>query len=222
MKGRNWMWMSAVGLLVALTLAHSQNPVPVINQPLIPDTVAPGPAGFRLTVNGTGFVSGAVVHWNGSPRATTFVSQSRLTANILSFDVASSHTASVTVLNPGPGGGTSNTVFFPVTLPVNLLFAGSAFPTAAGPASAIVLSGAEDRTRLPPQRDLEAQPQRAEMVYRRVCDVVVFPGDDFELHVPLNERGKPDQKHVYITGQVHFRIKNGKCGTIQVKTEDKR
>jgi len=34
------------------------NPVPLINQPLVPDAVAPGGAGFTLTVNGTGFVSG--------------------------------------------------------------------------------------------------------------------------------------------------------------------
>jgi hypothetical protein len=44
----------------------AQNPVPLINQPLVPDAVAPGGAEFTLTVNGTGFVSGSVVNWNGS------------------------------------------------------------------------------------------------------------------------------------------------------------
>jgi len=45
------------------------NPVPLISQPLVPDAMAPGGAGLTLTVNGTGFVSGSVVNWNGSARA---------------------------------------------------------------------------------------------------------------------------------------------------------
>ena len=56
------------------------NPVPLINQPLVPDAAKPGGAAFTLTVNGTGFVSGAVVKWNGSARTTTFVSNSQLKA----------------------------------------------------------------------------------------------------------------------------------------------
>src|SRR5439155_12092815 len=74
-------------------------------------------AGFALTVNGTGFVSGAVVKWNGSPRTTTFVSGSRLTAPILATDIAKAGTASVTVVNPTPGGGTSNPAFLLITTP---------------------------------------------------------------------------------------------------------
>jgi len=93
----------------------SANPVPLISQPLVPDATAPGGAGFTLTVNGTGFVSGSVVNWNDSARATTFVSNSQLTANILASDIATASTASVTVVNPGPGGGSSNVVFFPIT-----------------------------------------------------------------------------------------------------------
>ena len=39
--------------------------------------VAGGPA-FTLTVNGTGFVNGATVRWNGQARTTTFVSSTQL------------------------------------------------------------------------------------------------------------------------------------------------
>ena len=42
----------------------AENPVPLVNQPLVPGAVKPGGAGFTLTVTGTGFVSGATVHWN--------------------------------------------------------------------------------------------------------------------------------------------------------------
>src|SRR6266481_6154498 len=98
--------LCSIGLLLALAglsksvtgtiaTAGAVNPVPLINQPLIPDAVAPGGAGFTLTVNGTGFVSGSVVNWNGSGRATTFVNGSQLTASILASDIASASTASV-------------------------------------------------------------------------------------------------------------------------------
>jgi hypothetical protein len=43
-------------------IAPAQNPVPLINQPPVADTVAPGGRGLALTVNGTGFVSGSVVN----------------------------------------------------------------------------------------------------------------------------------------------------------------
>jgi hypothetical protein len=59
------------------------------------------PSGFTLTVNGANFVNGSVVDWNGSPRATTFVSSTQLTAVIPASDIASAGTASVTVANSG-------------------------------------------------------------------------------------------------------------------------
>src|SRR5437016_4184159 len=86
----------------------AQSPVPLVNQPLVPAAAAPGGPGFTLTVNGTGFVSGSVVNWNASPRPTTFISGSQLTASIATADIATAGTASVTVVNPTPGGGTSN------------------------------------------------------------------------------------------------------------------
>ena len=67
-------------LSVATGIALAQNPAPLISQPLVPDAIRPGSAGFTLTANGTGFVSGAVVKWNGNTRTTTIVSKSRVTA----------------------------------------------------------------------------------------------------------------------------------------------
>jgi hypothetical protein len=109
-----------LALLISTGIALAQSPVPQVNQPLIPDTIAPGSAGFELTLNGTGFVSGSVVNWNGSPRTTTFVSSSQLTASILTSDVAKHGSGWVTVLNPSPGGGVSNAISFEVTRPIPL------------------------------------------------------------------------------------------------------
>jgi hypothetical protein len=82
------------------------NPVPAISS-LSPTSIAAGSSAFTLTVNGSNFVSGSLVQWNGSGRPTTYVSSTQLAATITANDVASTGTAQVTVFNPPPGGGTS-------------------------------------------------------------------------------------------------------------------
>jgi hypothetical protein len=101
-------------MVSAMALAQS-NPVPLINNPLVPDAVAPGGPSFTLTVNGTGFVSGSVINWNGSPLATTFVGGSQLTAIVPAANIASIGTASVAVDTPGVA--TSNVEFFDLRRP---------------------------------------------------------------------------------------------------------
>jgi len=103
----------ATGLATPVLTTAASNPVPFLN-PLQPDAAAPGGPAFTLTVTGTGFLNGSTVNWNGSPRTTTFVSSSKLTAAILASDIASTGTATVTVASPGPGGGISNSQFFQV------------------------------------------------------------------------------------------------------------
>ena len=114
------IWGSWFGIILGLLIVFSpsvraQNPVPLINQPLVPTTAAPGGPSFTLVVNGTGFVSGSVVNWNGSARVTTFVSGSQLKAAITAADIALAATASVTVSSPAPGGAVSNVEFFQIT-----------------------------------------------------------------------------------------------------------
>lgn len=113
-------------LLVAATAAFAQNhPVPFVNVPLSPSIATPGGSGFTLTVHGAGFVSGATVNWNGHPLATTFVNVDELTATVPANDIAVATSVEITVTNPTPGGGTSNVVYFLVSLPANLQFATS-------------------------------------------------------------------------------------------------
>lgn len=82
------------------------NPVPTLAS-LSPTTATAGESGLILTVTGSGFVAGSEVRWNGAARATTFVSGSILEAAIPATDLAAEGTATVTVFNPAPGGGTS-------------------------------------------------------------------------------------------------------------------
>lgn len=106
--------IAAMTVWLSASLAQASNPLPHINAPLVPGQKSPGSATFTLTVNGTGFVSGATVNWNGNARTTTFVSSSQVTASITAADVATASTAVVTVSNPAPGGGLSNPAFFQV------------------------------------------------------------------------------------------------------------
>ncbi|MEK7832797.1 MAG: PKD domain-containing protein, partial [Acidobacteriota bacterium] len=99
----------------ALTFTVSPpNPVPVIAS-LLPNTAIEGSAAFTLTVNGSGFVASSAVRWDGQPRATEFVSATQLRAQIQASDLVGTGQASVTVVSPAPGGGTSNVTPFNIT-----------------------------------------------------------------------------------------------------------
>ena len=111
---RHAIILGVVLLALASTLSYAQAPVPFINLPLVPDAVAPGGEQFTLTVNGTGFASNSVVNLNGGTLATQFVSSSTLTAIVPAAKIAKASTGWVSVVNPAPGGGTSNTAFFTV------------------------------------------------------------------------------------------------------------
>jgi len=109
------LFVSLLGTIAIGTAALAQhNPVPFVNQPLSPTSVAPGHAAFTLTVNGTGFASDAVVNWNGSARTTTFISSSQLQVAITAADVAYATTALITVANPSATDGASNALYFMV------------------------------------------------------------------------------------------------------------
>lgn len=82
---------------------------------LTPSTQTQGNDGFTLTVNGSGFAAASLVRLNGANRATTYVTPTQLTAGIPASDLALAQTAQITVFNPSPGGGSSNTFSFPVT-----------------------------------------------------------------------------------------------------------
>ena len=83
------------------------NPTPTLTG-LNPNSTPVGGSQFTLTITGTNFINGSTVHWNNSPRVTTYVSPTQLTATIPASDIANAGTANITVLNPSPGGGASN------------------------------------------------------------------------------------------------------------------
>ncbi len=117
------------------------NPKPTITS-ISPNSANAGGAGFTLTVNGTNFLDSSVVNWNGSPRATTFVSATQITATINAADIAKGGTFKVTVTNPAPGGGTSAASNLVVDNPVPTLTSISpSSATHGGPAFTLTATG---------------------------------------------------------------------------------
>ena len=90
------------------------NPVPAITS-MDPASGMVGGAGFTLTVNGSNFVEGAAVNWNGKAMATTRVSSKKLTATINAADIPTAGIYPVTVTNPSPCSAASNPVDFTVS-----------------------------------------------------------------------------------------------------------
>ena len=123
-----------------MQLTSSSNVGPTLSS-LSPNSASAGGPAFTLTVNGSNFVSGSVVRWNGAARSTTFVSATQLTAAIPVSDIVTAGSAQVTVINPA-GGGTSNALTFtinalsvsPTTIPaggtITATWSGLATPTA--------------------------------------------------------------------------------------------
>ncbi|HYM60865.1 MAG TPA: hypothetical protein VEZ11_08230 [Thermoanaerobaculia bacterium] len=83
-----------------VTLTVTANATPAITT-LDPSTVNAGSQPFTLSVLGTNFASGAAVKINGATRSTTFVSSTKLTAGVVTSDLASPGSLAVTVTNPG-------------------------------------------------------------------------------------------------------------------------
>jgi hypothetical protein len=110
--------LSGIGSFSRWTVSDTSNrignyPVPVIAN-ISPASKNAGDPGFTLTVNGSEFYNGkSVVRFNGSARATTFISPTQITAAIPAGDLLVAGAFPVTVFNGG-GGGASNAQNFTV------------------------------------------------------------------------------------------------------------
>lgn len=107
------------------------NPVPVLSS-IAPDSVAYQGAEFTMQVNGSNFVPGATVLRSGTLRPTAYMGPTQLLVTVPATDRTQIGPSPITVVNPGPLGGTSS----PKTLRVFL-----AKPIIAGRAPVIIAAG---------------------------------------------------------------------------------
>lgn len=117
------------------------NPIPTINS-ISPSSATVGSISFTMTVNGTGFISTSVVRFDGNGSNTTFISDTQLTADIISNRLTATGDFPITVFNHPPDGGISNAKIFTVTSiplppppsaggqPTEIKFSGQAYPGA--------------------------------------------------------------------------------------------
>jgi predicted outer membrane repeat protein len=92
-----------------------ENPRPTITEispTQVSSVLGTLPDSFTLHVYGHNFINESQINWNGSPRSTTFISSEHLTMVVTSGDAAINGIADITVVNPEPGGGTSNGAAF--------------------------------------------------------------------------------------------------------------
>ncbi len=98
---------------VEFAINSTSNPAPAILA-LNPSSVNAGNSDLILTINGSNFISGSVIEWNGTPLVTNYLSEGQLEADVPAANFANSTIASVAVTNPPPGGGTSASFPFQV------------------------------------------------------------------------------------------------------------
>jgi hypothetical protein len=79
-----------------------------------PSFAVAGEGGLIVVVSGIGFTPDSRVRWNGSERATTYVSATELEVLIDASDLDAEGRGSIDVYNPGIGGGISSVRTFTV------------------------------------------------------------------------------------------------------------
>lgn len=125
-----WSVRCSLALLCALigplagTPAQAQaNPVPFLNQPVVPMGAAPGGKQFLLIGYGTGFVNGSVLQWNGTSLRTSYISGTKIQGAVPAPNVASPGGAIITVAQPS-GGPVSNWLPFEIGSTIGTLSLG--------------------------------------------------------------------------------------------------
>lgn len=99
-------------LATIFTVTSISNPTPSLTS-LSPSST-PFNSGTFCTITGSGFIASSVVNWDGAAQTTTFISSTQVGFSVTGplASVLGAH--SVTVTNPPPGGGTSNSLTFTV------------------------------------------------------------------------------------------------------------
>jgi hypothetical protein len=96
------------------------NPVPTVAS-IVPESTLVSGSVLNLTVNGTNFVPGSVIHLGSLALTATIVSRAQLTTSIPVSELDTARSFVIDVTNPAPGGGISNNKSFTVQNPLPTL-----------------------------------------------------------------------------------------------------
>jgi len=104
------------GVSTAATF-YINNPVPVLSS-MSQDVSPVASPDLTLILNGSNFVTDSTVRWNNEDVETTYTNSTTLSAKITADKFLTAGSATVTVFNPSPGGGTSGAKDYAVDNPV--------------------------------------------------------------------------------------------------------
>ena len=115
--------------LVCLTLtgcfgggSSVSNPAPILSSIAPTSALVTVPpltaAATNITITGSGFMASSKISWNGDALTTNYVNSTSLTAQVPLAYLMTAGIASISVVNPSPGGCTSASVAFTVADPV--------------------------------------------------------------------------------------------------------
>lgn len=124
------------GGVTAPVILRVQYPTPSLTS-LSPSSSGAGAAPTEVTVTGTGFFNTSQVTFDNAPAFTTYVDATHVKATLAAAQLATGGTISVRVVNPAPGGGSSQALSFTVNNPS---------PTITTLAPSSVAAGAGDTT----------------------------------------------------------------------------
>lgn len=95
------------------------SPLPSLTS-ISPNLKTVGDRGFVMQLNGNGFIRETRALWFGQPLVTTFINATTLTAEVPDNRLFEAGTFPISVTNPSPGGGVSNSLPFTVIPVVNI------------------------------------------------------------------------------------------------------
>ena len=90
------------------------NPTPNITS-LSPASMPVGSSTFTINIYGTNFIPTSTIYWNNILLASNYINSNQLSAVVTGNLLSINGNADVSVLNPTPGGGTSNLSVFTIS-----------------------------------------------------------------------------------------------------------
>ncbi len=103
-----------------ITIVKLENPIPQINA-LIPESSRAGDPAFTLSIKGEKFIQDSKARFDTKELITRFLDNFSLQADVPSSELQMPGDVPVSVINPSPGGGQSNTLTFSIYNPIPVL-----------------------------------------------------------------------------------------------------
>jgi len=109
--------VALIGHETGIAVVQLENPLPNIES-IVPESAQAGTPGLTLSIRGSRFIRDSKARFDLRELETLFEDNESLKALVPSDELLSSRDVPVTVLNPKPGGGASNSALFRIINPV--------------------------------------------------------------------------------------------------------